>query len=71
MAAALKLVRSPPSTEQLLRETIAGRDEAAAALAHADRLIVELAHRLWHERNPGQRLMMKMRPERARGMVGL
>lgn len=72
-ALALKLVQPPSSSdrEELLRQAITQRDAASAMTVKLDRLIVELGQSLWHEQNPGQRLMMNMRPERARRMVGL
>lgn len=68
---AFRLISDAPSTEQMLRDTITSRDNAARTVADHDRLIVELGQRLWHERNPNQKRFMRMRAEEARKMVGL
>lgn len=60
----------PPSTEAIIRDALAGLDEAERTAARLRQIIAEQGEQLWRERNPGQKLYGRLRIEQVRGMVG-
>lgn len=66
----LRPVLDTPNTVDILRDALAGLDDAERLAAQHRRLIAELGEQLWRERNPGQKLYGRLRIEQLRGMVG-
>jgi hypothetical protein len=65
-SSALRIVRTAPSTADILRDAIRGRDEAMAVVARLDRIIAEHGRAYIAERYPNQREFVRPSLERLR-----